>query len=178
MHPTADLTPLQKRAFRETGVAMSHTEAHAHLLAQLSLEQLRTLAETTKPAIRSDRPMPTHITAATFAAPSGSYYDTGADALDSNFATLRDLPAEQRTLTSLEAEAMAATDRELHEFLANVWRSVWTRAALVAIAAAAVLALTGCGGTDHAHTTTPDLCPAIAYAADCTATTTTTTPRG
>lgn len=177
MHPTAPLTPLQKRAYRETGVAMSHTEAHAHLLAQLNLEQLRTLAETTKPAIRSDRPTPAPITAASFAAPTCGYYDTGADALDSNFATLRELPADLRTPSSLEAEALAAADRELNEFLLSVWRSGWTRAALVALAAAAVLALTGCGGTDHAHTTTPDLCPAIAYAADCTATTT-TTPRG
>lgn len=72
--------------------------------------------------------------------------------LDSNSATLRDMPEQQiaaleQEIAALEhrAEARARTDAELGEFVRAVLRSGWTKAAAAALAiTVTILMLTGC----------------------------------
>jgi hypothetical protein len=124
---------------------MSDQEATAHLLAQLSLQQLRDLHA---------GHIASHPAAATparkcsaFAAPSCGYADTGADMLDSNFANLRDLPSA--SLDQIQRKAQITTDAELIERLGAVLRSRWTKAAALGLACTVtLLLLTGCGGGD------------------------------
>lgn len=134
------LTPLQIQAYLHTGIRMTQQEAHTHLLKHLSLQQLRDLHATTAPKA------PTN---SAFAGVCGGYADTGADMLDSNFASLRDLPPTN--LDQIASEARVQADAELAAYTSQVLRSPWTKAALFILAAAALFALAGCGGRDTAE---------------------------
>jgi hypothetical protein len=136
------LTPLQIQAYLHTGIRMTQQEAHTHLL-----QQLRDLNATTAPKA------PTN---SAFAAACGGYADTGADMLDSNFASLRDLPPTN--LDQIASEARMQADAELAAYTSQVLRSPWTKAALFILAAAALFAFAGCGGRDTAE---EELVPAI-----------------
>lgn len=84
--------------------------------------------------------------ASAFEAPCGSYYDSAAEGIASNFGTFDLTPAESPDRAALLAKAQRETDRELRDFFFGVLMSRWTRAALLLLATAGALALTGCGG--------------------------------
>lgn len=162
----ADLTAVQKLAYRQTGVPMSDQDATSHLLAQLSLQQLRdlhashTAGNTTAASTAATR-------SSAFAAPSCGYADTGADALDSNFASLRDLPPT--SIDQIQREAQIATDAELLDYIGTVLRNRWTKAAALLLACAVtLLVMTDCSGD---HREEGSFSPALAPAASATAAT-------
>jgi hypothetical protein len=152
------LTPLQIQAYLQTGICMTQQQAHQHLLQQLTLQQLRDLHASTAKAAASTairKAQATAGTASAFAGVCGGYADTGADMLDSNFAALRSLPPAE--VDQIASEARMQADAELAAYTSAVLRSPWTKAALCALAIAALFALTGCGGSDQPA----DLEPAI-----------------
>ena len=87
-------------------------------------------------------------TKSAFSAPCGSYYDSAADGLASNFGAFDLTPAESPARAECFAKAQQEADREMRDFLFSVLFSRWTRAAAVTLIAAGALALGGCGGGD------------------------------
>lgn len=81
-----------------------------------------------------------------FDAPCGSYYDSAADGLASNFGAFDLTPTDSPDRAALLAKAKLEADRELRDFFFGVLFSRWTRAAAIALIAAGALALAGCGG--------------------------------
>ena len=83
-----------------------------------------------------------------FSAPCGSYYDSAADGIASNFGALDLTPVETPDRVECFAKAQHEVDREMRDFLFSVLFSRWTHAAAAALIAAAALALSSCGGGD------------------------------
>lgn len=145
----APLTRAQITAYKQTGIPMSEEKAVAHLMSQLSLEQLRDLNAKCADIKASAVIKKAKATSAAspFAAACGGYADTGADFLSSNFAALQGLPST--SIDQIQSEAQIAADAELMDFISAMLRSPWTKAAAAVLAIAAMLLIYGCGGIDH-----------------------------